>query len=589
MLYPQSNRFRQLFDLSGFWEIRFDPENLGQAQGWNAGFRKGRSIAVPASWNEQFADLRDYLGTAWYQTRFELPGRSASHKSFLRFGSVNYLAEVWLNGVGLGGHEGGHLPFEFEVTNLLQEDGNLLVVCVDGSLAPDRVPPGNVPRNPMDRFPELNYPDGSFDFFPYCGIHRPVLLYSTHHAGLSDLTVKTDLKGDTGLVHIQLQRAEDDPARAYITLQGGENLVQAEIEMGAETAVDLRVPQADLWAPGSPHLYQLTVELGGEGERFDRYTLPVGIRTVRIDGDRLLLNGQPIYLKGFGRHEDFPVVGCGLLPALIVKDYALMQWVGANSFRTTHYPYSEQMMDLADRLGFLVIDETPAVGLFFDEVGLERRLGLCRQYTQELIQRDKNHASVIAWSLANEPHSWRPEAKPFFRELYELARSLDSTRPATVVTHVGVDEEAFEFLDFMCLNRYYGWYSEPGELDLGCQKLSAELDALYARYHKPLILTEFGADTVAGCHAEQPEMFSEEHQAEMLRRYIEVLRTKPFVVGEHIWNLCDFKTGQTARRVGGLNLKGVFTRDRRPKLAAHRLRELWQPVLQSHAEVNELL
>jgi beta-glucuronidase len=589
MLYPQSNRFRHCFDLSGFWEIRFDPKNIGTAQGWSAGFPEGRPIAVPASWNEQFTDMRDYLGTAWYQTRFELPGRITSHKSFLRFGSVNYLADVWLNGVWLGRHEGGHLPFEFEVTSLLREDGNLLVVCVDGSLAPDRVPPGNVPRNPIDRFAELNYPDGSFDFFPYCGIHRPVLLYSTHHAGLSDLTVKTDLEGDTGLVHIQLQRGEDDPVRAYLTLQGGEKSVQAEIAMAAEAAVVLRVPQADLWAPDSPHLYQLTIELGSEGQRFDRYTLPVGIRTVRIDGDRLLLNGGPVYLKGFGRHEDFPVVGRGFLPALIVKDYALMQWMGANSFRTTHYPYSEQMMDLADRLGFLVIDETPAVGLFFDEPGLEQRLELCRQYTTELIQRDKNHPSVIAWSLANEPHSWRPAAKPFFRDLYDLAKSLDSTRPVTVVTHVGVDEEAFEFLDFMCLNRYYGWYSEPGELDLGCQKLSAELDSLYAKYHKPLILTEFGADTIAGCHAEQPEMFSEEYQAEMLTRYIEVLRTKPFVVGEHVWNLCDFKTGQMVRRVGGLNLKGIFTRDRRPKLAAHRLRELWQSGLQPHGKVSESL
>jgi beta-glucuronidase len=576
MLYPQSNRFRQIFDLSGFWEIRFDSENAGEALGWEAGFLDGRPIAVPASWNEQFADLRDYLGTAWYQTRFELPGRSKTQKNFLRFGSVNYLADVWLNGFRLGCHEGGHLPFEFDVTSMLREDDNLLVLRVDGSLAPDRVPPGNVPRDPMDRFPELNYPDGSFDFFPYCGIHRPVLLYSKHEAGISDLTVKTDVEGDTGLVHIQVQRDEILPARARFTLQGRGEPVQAEVELEAEAAVVLRVPQADLWSPGSPTLYQLTVELESEGQYFDRYALPIGIRTVRIEGDRLLLNGQPVYLKGFGRHEDFPVVGRGYLPALIIKDYALMEWIGANSFRTTHYPYSEQMMDMADRLGFLVIDETPAVGLFFDEPGLERRLQLCRQYTQELIARDKNHPSVIAWSLANEPHSWRPAAKPFFQDLYDLARGLDATRPITVVTHVGVEEEAFEFLDFMCLNRYYGWYTDPGELDLGCQKLSAELDALHAKYHKPLILTEFGADTIAGCHAEQPEMFSEEYQAEMLTRYIEVLRTKPFVVGEHVWNLCDFKTGQSVRRVGGLNLKGVFTRDRRPKLAAHRLRELWK-------------
>ncbi|HMB24094.1 MAG: beta-glucuronidase [Chloroflexota bacterium] len=576
MLYPQSNRYRQLSDLSGFWEIRFDPENSGTAQGWEAGFQNGRPIAVPASWNEQFADLRDYLGNAWYQTRFEVPGKMESHRTFLRFGSVNYIAEVWLNGSRLGEHEGGHLPFEFEVTGLLHEDGNLLVVRVDGSLAPDRVPPGNVSRNPKDRFAEINYPDGSFDFFPYCGIHRPVLLYSVHRAGISDLSVTTDVEKDTGWVHIQLTRHESTPAHACFTLQGNERSVTAEVEVEETAEVVLRVPHAELWSPGSPHLYQLTVELENEGQSVDRYTLPVGIRTVRVDGDRLLLNGEPVYLKGFGRHEDFPVVGRGFLPAVIVKDYALMQWTGANSFRTTHYPYSEQMMDMADRLGFLVIDETPAVGLFFDEPGLDRRLQLCRQYTRELIERDRNHPSVIAWSLANEPHSWRPAAKPFFRDLYDLACSLDSTRPSTITTYIGVEEEAFEFLDFMCLNRYYSWYSEPGELDLGCQKLSDELDALYAKYHKPLILTEFGADTVAGCHAEQPEMFSEEYQAEMLTRYIEVLRMKPFVIGEHVWNMCDFKTGQMVRRVGGLNLKGVFTRDRKPKLAAHKLREIWK-------------
>jgi beta-glucuronidase len=338
----------------------------------------------------------------------------------------------------------------------------------------------------------------------------------------------------------------------------------------------LEVPHAALWGPGSPNLYNLTVEIASQGQTVDRYTLAIGIRTIRIDGDQLLLNGQPIYLKGFGRHEDFPVVGRGYLPALIIKDYELMNWIGANSFRTTHYPYSEQMMDLADRLGFLVIDETPAVGLFFAEAGLDRRLQLCRQYTAELIARDKNHPSVIAWSLANEPHSHFPSAKPFFRDLYDLAKSLDTTRPVTVVTTVGMKEESYEFLDFMCLNRYYAWYSEPGQLELGCQRLSAEMDALYARYHKPLVLSEFGADTVSGSHSEPPEMFTEEFQAEMLTKYIEVLRSKSYVIGEHVWNMCDFKTGQMVRRMGGFNLKGVFTRDRRPKMAAHRLRQLWK-------------
>jgi beta-glucuronidase len=576
VLYPQLNRHRRLHDLSGFWDIRFDPEDRGISAGWASGFAGGRPIAVPASWNDQYDAARDDTGLAWYQTRFDLPWPAETRKCMLRFGSVNYLAEAWLNGARLGGHEGGHLPFEFDVTRFLRAEDNRLVVRVDGTLAPDRVPPGNVPVTAEDRFPEVSYPDGSFDFFPYCGIHRPVLLYAVAGGGLADLTVETDIRGNAGLVGVRMRRDDADPVRARLTLRGHGEPVSVELDIASQGAAVLEVPQAAFWSPGSPALYDLIVELEADGRSFDRYVLPVGIRTIRVEGDRLLLNGRPVYLRGFSRHEDFPVAGRGLVPAIIIKDYALMEWIGANSFRTSHYPYSEQMMDLADRLGFMVIDETPAVGLFFSETGLERRLELSRQYIREMIARDKNHPSVIAWSLANEPHSNRPAAGPFMRNLCDLARSMDATRPITLASEVGLREEAFAYVDFLCLNRYYGWYTEPGRIDAGCERLSQELDSLHDAFHKPLALTEFGADTVPGCHSEPPEMFSEEYQAEMLVRYIEVLRSKRFVVGEHVWNMCDYKTGQSVRRVGGFNLKGVFTRDRRPKMAAHRLRQIWK-------------
>jgi beta-glucuronidase len=575
MLYPQSNSFRQSVDLSGFWELCFDPDGQGLAAGWVGGFAGGRPVAVPASWNDQFEDWRDYLGQTWYQTRFGLPWGfdPARRRIMLRFSSVNYMAEVWLNGVRLGQHEGGHLPFEFDATAHVKREDNVLVVRVEGELAPDRVPPGNVPANPTDAFVNQSYPPASFDFFPFCGIQRPVLLYAVPQGALDDLTVTTDIVGSNGFVHVKLNRAGNDTvlARAYLR---GVN-VSAEVNVAGEAEATLTVQQPQLWSPASPHLYDLTVELTRGGQVFDRYTLPIGIRTIEVEGDALLLNGQPIYLRGFGRHEDFPVTGRGLVPAVIVKDYALMKWIGANSYRTTHYPYSDQMMDLADRLGFLVIDETPAVGLFFAELGLARRLEVCRQYVQEVIARDKNHPSVILWSVANEPHSRRAEARAFFRNLYDLAKSLDATRPVTLVSHVGVDEAAFEFMDILCLNRYYGWYTQSGRIEDGVKLLAAEIDAMHEKFGKPLIMTEFGADTIPGHHAQPPEMFSEEYQAEFIARYLELFKTRKFVVGEHIWNLCDFKTGQAVHRMGGMNLKGLFTRDRRPKLAAHRVRELW--------------
>jgi beta-glucuronidase len=573
MLYPQSNPFRQSIDLSGIWDFRFDPENIGAASGWTNGLTDARPIAVPASWNDQFEDGRDYLGDAWYQTRFDLPlGFDPARQQIrLRFGSVNYIAEAWLNGARLGLHEGGHLPFEFDIAAQLRREGNTLVVRVNGELAFDRVPPGNIaPELTVSK--EEKFPAAAFDFFPFCGIHRPVLLYAIPRDALDDVTVTTDLADTRGVVRVRVARsARDSVVRATLTGHGA--------NISAETSgdeIELNVPDAALWSPESPNLYDLTIELARGGAVFDRYTLAIGIRTIQVTSDALLLNGKPVYLKGFGRHEDFAITGRGLVPAVNVKDFALLKWINANSFRTSHYPYAEQQMDLADRLGILVIDETPAVGLFFAEEGLARRLELCQQMTRDLIARDKNHPSVIAWSVANEPNSAHPNAKPFFRDLYDLAKSLDATRPVTLVSNKGVQEESFDFMDLLCLNRYYGWYTQIGKIEEGATKLSQELDAMYAKWRKPLIFTEFGADTLPGQHAQPPEMFSEEYQAEMIARDIQVLRSKPFVIGEHVWNLCDFKTAQGVRRVNGMNYKGVFTRERRPKMVAHKLRELWK-------------
>ena len=580
MLYPQSNPYRQACDLAGLWDIRFDPEERGLQAGWQTGFDQGRPAAVPASWNDQFEEGRDFLGPAWYQTHFFVPSGWEGKRVWLRFGSVNYLAEAWLNGQALGRHEGGHLPFEFEVTSVAEAGENALVLRVDGRLAHDRVPPGNVSGDPVDFFAShaTNYPPTQFDFFPFCGIHRQVLLYAIPQEAISNMTVLTEIEeGGLGRVRVGVRCVHATNVRVRVRLWGHGSEASAEAGFSGDMAeVELTVPGAARWSPEHPHLYDLEAELIRGGERVDAYRLKIGIRTIRVEGDAVLLNGEPVHLTGFGRHEDFPVVGRGYLPAVMVKDYALMEWVGANSFRTSHYPYSEQMLDLADRLGFLVIDETPAVGLYFREDGLEKRQQLCRQYVQEMIERDKNHPSVIMWSLANEPHSTSPAARAFFEPLFAEARRLDPTRPVTLVSFLGAAEDSFEFCDVVCLNRYLGWYSNCGNLKEALPLLSAELDGLHEKYPKPVLLAEFGADALPGQHAQPPEMFSEEYQAEMIATYIELLRQKPYVVGEHVWNLCDFKTAQGVTRAGALNYKGVFTRDRRPKLAAHRLRSIWK-------------
>ncbi len=347
MLYPQSNRHRQVLDLSGFWEFCFDPDELGVSSGWSGGFYGGRPVAVPASWNDQFEDGRDFLGPAWYQTVFDLPWGWDGKRSLLRFGSVNYLAEVWLNEQPLGLHEGGHLPFEFDVTELVRKENNHLVVCVDGRLAFDRVPPGNVTGDPRDFFPSHteNYPQAQFDFFPYCGIQRPVILYATPVDGLQDIAVQTEIAGPPGRLRVQVQQSSDVPARVRFLLDGHGQKVQDEIPFSSQTVeCFLEVPDAAFWSPSNPNLYNLTVEYLKGGYVCDSYRLKIGIRTVKVDGDQLLLNGQPIYLKGFGRHEDFPIVGRGYLPALIVKDYALMGWIGADFFAPVITPIQNRCL-----------------------------------------------------------------------------------------------------------------------------------------------------------------------------------------------------------------------------------------------------
>ncbi|TFG15875.1 MAG: beta-glucuronidase [Promethearchaeota archaeon] len=566
MLYPQRNKFRQYVDLSGFWDFRFDPDNNGLRENWQTGFDKSQPIAVPASWNDQFADNRDFLGPAWYQTYFDLPWGWKDQNVFLRFGSINYIADVWLNGNQLGQHEGGHLPFEFNITSKLKAQNNHLIVRVDGNLADDRVPPGGRP---------MFYPATNFDFFPYCGIHRPVLLYTIPYDGIEDITVLTFIEGDKGKIQVIVKCAAKSTLTVNINIKGhGFDFSKMTIMEDKPAEIMMEIPNAALWDPEQPSLYDLAVELLKNEVIFDSYHLKAGIRTIEVQGDKLLLNGKPIELKGFAKHIDFPVTGRGYVPAVIIKDYSLMKWIGANSFRTSHYPYSEQMMDLADQLGFLVIDETPAVGLTFHKDHIDKHLVLCKQYTRELIARDKNHPSIIMWSLANEPHS-STKSKAFFRELYDLSKELDPTRLVTIINMQGVRDRAFEFLDIVCMNRYFAWYIGPGLIDEGCEGLSRELEMFHQKYAKPIILAEFGADTLPGWHAQPPEMFSEEYQVEFLKKYIEVVNNKPFVIGHHIWNMCDFKTPQGIHRVGAYNYKGVFTRDRRPKMAAHFLKELW--------------
>jgi len=586
-LQPQQNAMRSLIELAGLWDFQLDPDGVGETHRWDKALPAPTLIAVPGSWNEQFQKTRDYTGAAWYQTRATLPPAWRGQRLAIRVGSAVYQARLWIDGRLIGQHQGGHLPFAFDITSLAAWDRPMTITLrVDNIALPTRVPPaGNsAPGH------EANYPDVNYDFFPYSGLHRAVTLYATPMLHITDITAVPAFDGADGLLRLRVTAS--DTYNGYGSAQAGGAVVRLAFVAGEATAT-LRIPQVRAWSPASPHLYPLTVSLGEAAAPTDAYGLEVGVRTIEVRGDQLLLNGQPIQIRGAARHEDFPINGRGLNLPVAVRDIQLLKWIGGNSFRTSHYPYAEETMRLADREGMLVIDEIPAVKLYFgdSDANIQVRLDQCRQDIQELITRDKNHPSVIMWCLANEPTSnrfvnaggadlplddaYKAKGRSFFEALFGYARTLDTTRPFTITAMSATEMSWAELSDVICLNRYSGWYSHPGDPQAAGALLAPELDALHARLGKPIMMTEFGAETLAGVHADPPEMWSEEYQTALIGAVLDACATRPFVVGTQVWCLCDFKTAQATGRAGGLNQKGVFTRDRRPKMAAHHLRKRW--------------
>ena len=593
MLYPIQNNTRNKLDISGIWDFRIDPDGIGEAEGWANGLAASRPIAVPGSWNEQYEDLFGYLDLAWYVTTVTVPSSWQGQRIFIRVGSACYYGTVYVNGVKVGSHEGGHLPFAFEISEHIRWDqANVIAISVENELKPTRVPSGNM-NSMMGMF--ASTPRTTFDFYPFAGLHRPVVLYSTPQTHIEDVTVVTDIHGAGGSVKVTVRLNDDVAGSGAVRLTGGDTRIEAGLNFVAGKAeTTLIVPNARFWSDQDPYLYDLAVEAAGvESPRpfDDQYSLKVGIRTIAVQGGQILLNGQPVQMNGFGRHEDFIASGKGLNLPLMVKDYQLMRWTGANSYRTSHYPYSEEEMQLADREGFLIIDEIPAVSLQFgDEENIPVRLQVCLRQIDELIARDKNHPSVVMWCVANEPmpvgfgvgsvgekfvSPSEAIGKEFLDTLAARARALDPTRLVTVVTVMGGPTSWMEQSDVVCMNRYWGWYTLGGELEKARAKLAEELDEVWQQFKRPIIMTEFGADTLAGMHGHPTVMWTEEYQADFIRMHLETAAARPFVAGMHVWNFADFAAVQSIARVGGLNMKGIFTRTRSPKMAAYVLREFW--------------
>jgi beta-glucuronidase len=419
--------------------------------------------------------------------------------------------------------------------------------------------------------------------YNYAGIHRSVQLLRLPRRRIVGIRTVPGLDGARGSLDYVVTSVGAGTVRARLLDAEGVPVAEA---IGASGRLEVAAVRA--WAPGAPYLYTLVCDLRDGETLLDRYRLPVGIRTVQVTADAFLINGTPFYFRGVGKHEDAPLHGRGHDPAVLVKDLGLLEWLGANSFRTAHYPYDEDWLYEADRRGVVVIGEVPAIGFnpwnaeerwFADGKVDDATLTHHIEDLTALVARDGNHACIVAWDLLVEAPTHEPGAEPYCAALVAAARRLDPHRPLTF--EQSSDPGACrvqQLVDFVCVSRYYGWYENAGDLDPAVVRecLLHELDAWRARFGQPVLMLEFGADAVAGMHSDPPVMFSEEYQAEVIRLVCAALDTRSWIIGEHVWNFADFMTKQGLNRVVG-NRKGIFTRERQPKLAAHALRARWHP------------
>jgi len=590
MLKPQNSPTREMVNLDGLYAFQIDHQDAGFKERWYAGaLDSKRDMAVPGSYNDILVDgeLREHVGWVWYQRTVHVPRGYAGERIHLRLDSATHEGRVYVGDALVAEHVGGYMPFSADITDLVTPGSPFrLTVAVNNTLTPATIPPGRVVESESGQRKQTYL----HDFYNYSGLHRSIWLFSTPATALDDITISTDFSGSIGLVDFSLSVSGvcgDEEFLVRVLDAQGNQVAQSTASTG-----QIRIADVTLWQPGAGYLYRLVAEIHRSGELIDSYEQNFGVRTVAVEGKKFLINGEPFKFTGFGMHEDHITVGKAHNNAMMVADFNLLAWTGANSFRTSHYPYAEEVMDYADRHGIVVINETAAVGLnnmfgsVFEggaratyEPGAvdEATAANHRQAIEELIKRDKNHPSVVLWSLANEPNAQEQGARDYFEPLATLARELDPTRP---IGYVNVmfdtpDKSTIDDLfDVLMLNRYYGWYLHTGDLPTAERALEQELLQWESKFSKPMIMTEYGADTLAGNHSMYASPWSEEYQAEFLKMYHRVFDRVEAMVGEHVWNFADFQTSEGIMRVDG-NKKGVFTRDRKPKAAAYVLRERW--------------
>lgn len=576
---------RIFVDLNDTWLMQPDQSDKGDLLGFiDPAHDDHRWIPapVPGTVVDACPDLYGYLGPAWYRKHFTAPADWAGKRVVVRFESVTDHCRVYLNGQEVGANNDGYLPFEIDLSGALRPgQDNVLAMWTE-----------NQPR-------QEDLPGFERGWRTYCGIMREVRLIVSdplHVGAVRVLRAAPDAGGGRLELEVDLSNNRGESAQAEIeaSVRQGDKVLAwfragpQDLAKDGRTTLPLggHVPGVEAWSPKNPGLYHVQVRLLDRGREVDSMELRTGFRTIEVRDQGLLLNGEPLTLTGFDRHEDSPRTGLCTDMAIVRADLEAIRQTGGNFVRMAHYPHHPAELDLCDELGILVMDEIPLYWWRGHHLGEElfktKRANARRQLTT-MIQRDRHHPCVIFWSVSNETHESLPEVREGNADLIRHARKLDPTRLATHVASQWHQQMAFEADDVICVNGYPSihldrWRNLPEDFDEVMNKqprlpeLNFETAADFWRRRlravheafpdKPIVITEYGHPAVLGVTEGH---MSEQRQARVIRNDASAMDA-PYVAGITIWCWADHTWHESLTSPMTISYYGVVTRDRKAKL-----------------------
>ena len=550
----------------GYYDYRMNPTRWGFFQNAKPqrpedlieyDFDKSPTMRIPSDWNTQDKRLFFYEGTVWFKKSIVIKKSDyATSKALLYFGAVNYDCRVWVNTKEVGHHIGGFTPFNYDITDLLKDGENTIIVKVDNKRHAEDVP------------------TQIFDWWNYGGITRDVRLVKVPAVYLEDYSLllqKADTKAKVRQIDFSAQANKKEAGHkvvVYIPELKIEQQLTTDAEGKVSGTLKVNAKKLSLWRPDSPKRYQVYLSLDTS-----TYTDSIGFRTIETRDKQILLNGQPIFLKGISIHNEKPNGGGRANSAEDAK--TLLSWakeLGCNFVRLAHYPHHEEMVREAEKMGILVWSEIPVYWTIAWKN--PKTYENAMNQLHDMIVRDHNRANVIIWSIANEtPHS--PERDTFLGNLAKYARSLDNSRLISMAMEVTgasnyvnrLNDNMNQYVDVVSFNQYIGWYRDVND----APKMKWEIP-----YNKPVIISEFGGGAKYGYHGEKNQRWTEEFQENLYHENIAMLDKIEGLAGTTPWILKDFRS---PRRVlpdvqDYYNRKGLFS-DKGEKKKAFYVLKAW--------------